>query len=32
VQDWMEKHPGLAHPSIGHGRPKVHVPAMVQHG
>jgi 23S rRNA (adenine2503-C2)-methyltransferase len=32
VQDWMEKHPGLAHPSIGHGRPEVHVPTMVQHG
>lgn len=27
VQDWMEKHPDLARPSVGHGKPKIHVPA-----
>lgn len=27
VQDWMQKNPDKARPSIGHGRPKVHVPA-----
>lgn len=27
VQDWMEQHPNLARPSVGHGRPEVHVPA-----
>lgn len=26
VQDWMNKHPQLAKPSIGHGREKVHTP------
>lgn len=26
VQDWMEKHPDKAKPSVGHGLPKVHVP------
>lgn len=26
VQDWMQKHPDLARPSIGHGMPKVHAP------
>jgi 23S rRNA (adenine2503-C2)-methyltransferase len=27
VQDWMQNNPDKARPSIGHGRPKVHVPA-----
>jgi 23S rRNA (adenine2503-C2)-methyltransferase len=27
VQDWMEKHPDMARPSVGCGLPKVHVPA-----
>lgn len=27
VQDWMQKHPGKAKPSIGYGLPKVHVPS-----
>lgn len=27
VQDWMEKHPGLAHPSCGNGLEKIHVPS-----
>lgn len=26
VQDWMSKHPDLSRPSIGRGRPEVHVP------
>ncbi len=26
VQDWMQKHPDLAKPSIGHGKPEVHAP------
>jgi 23S rRNA (adenine2503-C2)-methyltransferase len=26
VQDWMQKHPELAKPSIGHGKPVVHTP------
>lgn len=28
VQDWMDKNPALAKPSVGHGMPKVHVPAQ----
>jgi len=28
VQDWMEKHPDKAHPSIGHGLPEVHAPVF----
>lgn len=26
VQDWMNKHPNLAHPSVGRGLPMVHTP------
>lgn len=26
VQDWMQKHPGLAKPSVGYGKPEVHAP------
>lgn len=29
VQDWMQKNPDKARPSIGHGRPEVHAPALV---
>jgi 23S rRNA (adenine2503-C2)-methyltransferase len=28
VQDWMQKHPTLARPSIGHGLPEVHTPVL----
>jgi 23S rRNA (adenine2503-C2)-methyltransferase len=28
VQQWMRDHPELAHPSIGHGLPSVHTPAV----
>lgn len=28
VQDWMKKHPGLARPSIGFGKPSVHTPTL----
>ena len=28
VQEWMKKHPELARPSIGAGRPEVHTPFM----
>ncbi|MBP7704224.1 MAG: radical SAM protein [Caulobacter sp.] len=27
VQDWMQKNPGKARPSVGHGLPEVHAPA-----
>lgn len=32
VQDWMQKNPGKAKPSIGCGLPKVHAPAARQGG
>jgi 23S rRNA (adenine2503-C2)-methyltransferase len=28
VQDWMKDHPDMARPSVGHGLPEVHVPAL----
>jgi 23S rRNA (adenine2503-C2)-methyltransferase len=28
VQNWMQKHPELARPSIGHGLPEVHTPVL----
>lgn len=28
VQDWMKEHPDMARPSVGHGLPEVHVPAL----
>lgn len=28
VQDWMQKHPDLARPSVGHGLPEVHTPVQ----
>jgi 23S rRNA (adenine2503-C2)-methyltransferase len=29
VQDWMQKHPEMVKPSIGFGKPEVHVPQVV---
>lgn len=29
VQDWMDKHPELAHASVGHGLDKVHTPTLI---
>lgn len=26
VQDWMQQHPDMARPSVGHGLPEVHAP------
>lgn len=30
VQDWMQQHPGMARPSVGYGKPEVHVPAAAE--
>lgn len=30
VQDWMQQHPTLAKPSIGHGKPEVHAPTPLE--